>query len=200
MTHPSAVPPAGFPYQQQHYVPQPAVPGGHALARPGERLAAKLIDGALITAPLMVLLTVLVIAAVAIANDGYASSDPAQTWVVTLVAVFAAALIVGLIASALSYLYLVTYQVRTGSTVGKRTMKIRTLRMDGAPLDHTAARRRWLASEGIALLGLIPFVGSITGVYAWVDALWLLWDKPWQQCLHDKYARTIVVSSRGGAA
>jgi hypothetical protein len=25
------------------------------------------------------------------------------------------------------------------------------------------------------------------------DGLWQLWDKPWQQCLHDKFAGTVVV-------
>ncbi|MEU3454082.1 hypothetical protein ABZ671_10820 [Micromonospora sp. NPDC006766] len=25
------------------------------------------------------------------------------------------------------------------------------------------------------------------------DGFWQLWDKPWQQCLHDKFAGTVVV-------
>jgi hypothetical protein len=32
----------------------------------------------------------------------------------------------------------------------------------------------------------IPFLGLI-------DGLWQLWDKPLQQCLHDKAAQTVVV-------
>ena len=34
--------------------------------------------------------------------------------------------------------------------------------------------------------GLIPF-------FSYVDGLWQLWDKPYLQTLHDKFAQTVVV-------
>jgi hypothetical protein len=32
----------------------------------------------------------------------------------------------------------------------------------------------------------------VPGLY-YLDGLWQLWDKPYQQCLHDKWPRTGVV-------
>ncbi len=31
------------------------------------------------------------------------------------------------------------------------------------------------------------------GLFLLLDDLWPLWDKPWQQALHDKAAKTVVV-------
>ena len=43
----------------------------------------------------------------------------------------------------------------------------------------------------------VPVIGwivvSVLGVYNTIDSLWLLWDRPFQQCLYDKYAKTTVV-------
>jgi hypothetical protein len=64
-----------------------------------------------------------------------------------------------------------------------------------------------MAQDGMALLALIPLVGTVVGMYNWADSLWLLWDKPNRQCLHDKFGRTAVVklaaadlAARGGTA
>ena len=32
-----------------------------------------------------------------------------------------------------------------------------------------------------------------SALFTLVDCLWPLWDKPWQQALHDKAAKTVVV-------
>ena len=48
------------------------------------------------------------------------------------------------------------------------------------------------------MLTAIPFVGAAVGVYVLLDNLWLLWDRPNQQCVHDKYAKTIVVTAADG--
>jgi hypothetical protein len=34
---------------------------------------------------------------------------------------------------------------------------------------------------------------SVVPGLGWVDGLWQLWDKPWRQCLHDKFAQTLVI-------
>ena len=36
-------------------------------------------------------------------------------------------------------------------------------------------------------------VGAVVPFLSWLDGLWQLWDKPYQQCLHDKVAQTVVV-------
>ncbi len=73
---------------------------------------------------------------------------------------------------------------RDGQTIGKKVMKLRVVRLsDNRP--PTAGQA--------ALRTLIYFV--LSGVY--VDVLWCLWDKPWQQCLHDKAVTTIVVPADG---
>ena len=48
-----------------------------------------------------------------------------------------------------------------------------------------AATLRW-ATYTVGVLVL-------SSLFAIVDYLWPLWDKPWRQALHDKTARTIVV-------
>jgi hypothetical protein len=51
-------------------------------------------------------------------------------------------------------------------------------------MTRGVAARRWLAN--VVAGAIIPF-------WRWIDGLWQLWDKPYQQCLHDKFARTVVV-------
>jgi uncharacterized RDD family membrane protein YckC len=103
-------------------------------------------------------------------------------------------MLISLLSALFSYLYEVVYMHRTGQTVGKRLMRVRVVRVaDGGPIGTGEARRRWLAQDGVALLGVVPFVGSLVGMYNWLDSLWLLWDKPHRQCLHDKFGKTAVV-------
>jgi uncharacterized RDD family membrane protein YckC len=80
-------------------------------------------------------------------------------------------------------LYEVLYQARTGQTVGKRVMGIRTIQVDGGALTRGSATKRYLTQLGCSL---VPGLG-------YVDGLWQLWDKPLRQCLHDKAAQTVVV-------
>ncbi|MGB9376081.1 MAG: RDD family protein, partial [Mycobacteriales bacterium] len=88
-----------------------------------------------------------------------------------------------------SFLYEVPQLLRWGQTLGKRIARVRVLRFDGAPqLGLRAVVLRWLVQAAAPQL---PWVGI--GVWL-LDSLWLLWDKPWRQCLHDKAASTIVVS------
>ncbi|MFV2099559.1 hypothetical protein [Micromonospora sp. LOL_024] len=58
------------------------------------------------------------------------------------------------------------------------------------PLDATRTLDRRTAGKRY----LVQFVGgSLVPGGSHVDGLWQLWDKPWQQCLHDKFAGTVVV-------
>ncbi|MEU5661975.1 RDD family protein [Streptomyces longwoodensis] len=74
---------------------------------------------------------------------------------------------------------------RFGSTIGKRICKIRIVRSQSAlPLGFWRAMGRetfFFAAAVIPVLGLL-------------NPLWCCWDKPYQQCLHDKVADTMVIT------
>jgi uncharacterized RDD family membrane protein YckC len=84
----------------------------------------------------------------------------------------------------LAYVYEVEMMFRSGQTFGKRIMKIRIIPVDPAQtLTRGHAARRFLVEQGAQL---VPGLG-------WVDGLFQLWDKPYRQCLHDKFAKTLVI-------
>ena len=75
---------------------------------------------------------------------------------------------------------------RTGQTIGKKVMKIRIVPIDPtATLTRGAAAKRYLV-EFVAG-SLVPFLSAT------LDGFWQLWDKPYQQTLHDKAAKTVVI-------
>lgn len=82
--------------------------------------------------------------------------------------------------------YEVPQTVLYGMTVGKRIVgiRVRPLAEDRLP-SWTEGLIRW----GIMALGSL--IGG--GLFTLLDCLFPLWDKPWQQALHDKAAKTIVV-------
>jgi uncharacterized RDD family membrane protein YckC len=83
------------------------------------------------------------------------------------------------------YLYDVEYMHRSGQTLGKKIMKIRVV-----PIDPTATLTRGMAAKRY----LVQFVaGSFVPFFSYLDGLWQLWDKPYQQTLHDKAGQTVVV-------
>jgi hypothetical protein len=64
-------------------------------------------------------------------------------------------------------------------------MKIRVVPLTpAATLTRGMAAKRWLVGNVAAIF--IP-------LFSYVDGLWQLWDKPYRQCLHDKFAQTTVV-------
>jgi uncharacterized RDD family membrane protein YckC len=82
------------------------------------------------------------------------------------------------------------------ATPGKLLLGLRIrLRETPGPLSWSTIGLRWLGQSGIGLLGLVPFVGSLSGIYSLLDALWPLWDDN-RQAIHDKIAKTNVVQVR----
>jgi uncharacterized RDD family membrane protein YckC len=169
--------------------PRPTAPGGAPLASFGERLGAYLLDRMIISGiavlPALVLAMVLLLPPVldavrqARAGGGAVDLQHSGFFVRYLVV-----LLVSLIFQFLvGYWLEVTYQVRTGQTVGRKVLGIRTVPVDGGALTTSAAVRRYLAQF---LLSLVPGL-------AYLDGFWQLWDKPYRQCLHDKVARTLVI-------
>jgi uncharacterized RDD family membrane protein YckC len=168
-------------------VAPPAVaPSGQPLAGFGDRLVARLLDGLILgaaTAVLVVPIFVIIFARMATlqANDQGRITNPGSflaTILLTELGVF-------LLAIVATYVYEVEMMYRGGQTVGKRVMKIRVIPLrPGAPLTRAAAAKRWSISQ---------LVGAVIPLFSWLDGLWQLWDKPFQQCLHDKVAGTVVV-------
>jgi uncharacterized RDD family membrane protein YckC len=196
------IPPGYGPTPPVYYyrpAPPPVAADGRPLAEAGDRLVAWLIDSALIFVAMLipgvpVFYWVIRRAIDTInANLPPASSDVQfQTGPLfrPLFESEAVAVAVLLPFSVLiTYLYFVIYMARTGQTLGKKIMKITTVRqVDGGPISRIQARKRWLVMSISSLVA--PY-------FQYADLLWLLWDKPYRQCLHDKCAETVVVKVRG---
>jgi uncharacterized RDD family membrane protein YckC len=185
-TWPQEYPPPG-------YAPPPVLLGGYPLASPWERLGAKLLDHLVLLVPSLVVTTVFAVALVGLFGIDGGSIPP-----LAALAIGALALSLWtLVHAALYYAYLVSYQQRAGRTVGKRTLRLRIVTVDGGVPDRRAYQRRFLVENASWLVLIVPvlgfFVSSVSGILQWLDSLWCLWDRPLQQCLHDKYAGTAVV-------
>jgi uncharacterized RDD family membrane protein YckC len=74
---------------------------------------------------------------------------------------------------------------RNGQSLGKQAMRIRVVRESGDPVTLGNGLLR-------EVIGRQLLVAFTYGLYAVVDYLWPLWDRP-RQCLHDKVAQTRVV-------
>ena len=96
---------------------------------------------------------------------------------------YAGIVLLGLVASLL-YEAEFCYR-RGGQTVGKQVMRIRIV-----PLDPAATYRRGFAVKRWLMMDV---VSTLLPGFIYVDGLWQLGDQPYRQCLHDKYATTVVV-------
>ncbi len=205
---PYAAPPGGYPRPGPYAgmpgypppapgMPPPGFPGmsprGLPLASFGDRLLAVLIDGAVLIAASMVFIVPaflvffrMVLPDLTTTADGRPTSDPFTNFLIPMLALQG---VIFVVVFALSYVYQVEMMFKTGQTVGKRVMRIQVVPLDpAATLNRTAAAKRWAAAQ----IG-----GAVIPVFSYLDGLWQLWDKPWQQCLHDKFAGTIVVKVAG---
>ncbi|MFB9449784.1 RDD family protein [Dactylosporangium vinaceum] len=171
-------------------LPVPVAPNGMPLAGFGDRLLALLIDTAVLFGVAIVLAIPLfigifaVIAASVPTSESGAEPDAGLLIGVPLALEGAYLLLV----LAAQYVYHVEMFGKTGITWGKRAMKLRIIRTDNpsVPLTRGVLAKRWATQSVVGIF--IPF-------FSWIDGLWQLWDKPYQQCLHDKAAGTIVVKA-----
>ena len=176
--------------------PKPTAPNGAPLADFGDRFLAYLIDLAVAVGVGLVIAVPAVFGIIAVVGAQIASLDvdPETGQTVgepnfalllgPVLLIEFGALFLGLVAS---YLYHVElFPGRRAVTLGKRAMKLRVIRLDdpSAPITRGVAAKRWAMQF---------LVGSFVPLFSWVDGLWQLWDKPYQQCLHDKVAETVVV-------
>jgi uncharacterized RDD family membrane protein YckC len=189
---PGYAPPPWYAGPPRPMPPPPTLsPGGQPLASFADRLLAMLID----TAVFMVLGVVLAVPAVIVMfavvlpdvfqvkPDGtVVQPDLLHDLLLPFLWIELAILAISLVAA---YVYHVEMMFRTGQTYGKKAMKLRIVPLDPTrALDRRAAVKRFLVQNVAA--GVLPGLG-------YLDGLWQLWDKPWQQCLHDKFAETVVV-------
>ncbi|QKV94720.1 RDD family protein [Streptomyces sp. NA02950] len=155
----------------------PQLAGMPPLATPGQRFAARLID----TLVLGVIWTVALVATGALQYtlDHPGKQDMAR---VTLALVITMAVYFG---------YEGLMLARTGQTLGKRTLRIRVAMLSDGDVP---ARQGWVRAAVYALPGML--VPVLVGTVFWlVDSVSLLWDKPFRRALHDKAARTVVVTA-----
>ena len=82
----------------------------------------------------------------------------------------------------------VMFVARNGQSIGKKITGIKVVRSDGSPAS--LGRIFWLRNVIGAVLGLIPMVGAAFGL---VDCLMIFGQS--RQCLHDKFADTIVIKA-----
>ncbi|SEG78876.1 RDD family protein [Actinacidiphila yanglinensis] len=78
-----------------------------------------------------------------------------------------------------------------GQTVGKLALRIRAARLVDGGVPGSAG---WLRAAVYVLPAVLSAI--LIGPFFWlVNSLWCTWDRPFQQCLHDKAAKTVVVAA-----
>jgi uncharacterized RDD family membrane protein YckC len=164
----------------------PYAPNGMPLAGFGDRFLAYLIDVAVTMGVALVLAIPLVIGVIAVIAGSSATDSADAGPSFALLLLFELGYVVAIIGWI--YIYHVEMFGHTGVTWGKRAMKLQIIRLDdpSTPPTRGVMAKRWAVQN---------VVGSIVPFFSYVDNLWQLWDKPYQQCLHDKAAGTIVVKA-----
>ncbi|MEU8827303.1 RDD family protein [Streptomyces sp. NPDC048636] len=155
----------------------PQLAGMPPLATPGQRLAARLLD----TLVLGVIWTVALVATGALQ---YAVDHPGKQDMgrVIVALVLTMAVYFGYEGRMLS---------RTGQTLGKRALRIRVAMLSDGDVP---GRQGWARAAVYTLPGML--VPLLVGTVFWlVNSVSPLWDKPYRRALHDKVARTVVVTA-----
>jgi uncharacterized RDD family membrane protein YckC len=192
---PGHYPPPGYgPVPPRGYVPVPLSPDGRPLAGFGDRLLAYIIDalimgavGSLIWIPAFIWWFRRFAVEMTRLDSSYDPSDkiPADTFASFMVGYFVLLGVLLGVLMIISYIYQVEMSWRSGQTIGKRAMKLQVAPVEpGTERNRMMFVKRW-AVERVA--------GQFVPFFSYLDGLWQLWDKPLQQCLHDKAAHTVVV-------
>jgi uncharacterized RDD family membrane protein YckC len=123
--------------------------------------------------------------------EGEASSVPAVTERAANLQI-----VIVLLATALWFAYEVPAVANTGQTIGKRLLGIRVIRLDNPQrLGFGRSFRRW-NTMGLPTLLWCCGIGFVLQL---IDALFVAFDRPLHQALHDKSALTVVVHVRSSA-
>ena len=178
-------PPGYPPYQQPTYrpmPPQPLSPGGQPLADFGSRLLAYILDGLIVGGAAMVVALPVFFIVFFSMLDTTAEAPETGAFIGRILL-----LEVGLLAVLLvgHYFYYVEMIYRSGQTVGKKVAKVRVV-----PIDPSVRMTRGIAAKRF-LAHIVA--GTVIPFFSYLDGFWQLWDKPYLQTLHDKFAQTVVV-------
>lgn len=165
---------AGNPYGGEHGAADPLA-GMPPLAGRGRRLVARIIDAIIIGVPVGLIMSGIV------GWVDYTSTSNAETGKQATV-------------SGVTMLVYLVYEglmlTHRGQTVGKMAMRIRVAMLTDGSVPTTQAG--WVRAAVYTLPEIVPCCGLI---FWFVNVVWCTWDKPYQQCLHDKAAKTVVVST-----
>jgi uncharacterized RDD family membrane protein YckC len=168
--------------------------GSGALANPGRRLAARVLDSLLLLVLFAVLLTVTLLIAAphfgpifpsVYVNNNAAASEPTPGFVWIYLTIFGCGGATGIA----MLVYETVGTARYGRTLGKAWLRIRPVRVDGSPLGWGRALGR------VSIYWAFGFVSPL----GLIDPLFCLWDDK-QQCLHDKVVDSIVINDDTGSA
>jgi uncharacterized RDD family membrane protein YckC len=186
----------GYPYTGT----TPPQPHGLPLATPGARLLARLVDG-------LLLLGLNVVVNGWFVYRLWLEIEPTVTEIWRRAAVGDTStegipllgervpdllLTILVIATALWFAYEVPAVANTGQTPGKRLLRIKVMRMESTePLSFGRSFRRWNTMGFPTLLWYCFGVGLVLQL---IDVLFVPFDRPLHQALHDKSAQTVVVA------
>lgn len=163
--------PYGSPYGHTGEDPLAGMP---PLANRGKRLLARIVDALIIGIPVGIL-TALAAGGEAVLGTGGSGNTYWQQAVYVLVYLVYEGLML----------------TQSGQTVGKKLVKIRVAMLDDGSVPGGSPG--WLRAGVYSIPPLVPCLGF---VFWLVNVLFCTWDKPYQQCVHDKAARTVVVEAR----
>jgi uncharacterized RDD family membrane protein YckC len=134
-----------------------------------QRVGAALIDGLILTVPVVAIVAIALVAGNPDDEDDASWGVVAITYLLSLVAPF---------------LYYTIFHGRpSGQTLGKRAVRIRVVGDNGAPIGYARAFGRYAITVVFAFACFIPLL---------LDYLWPLWDKK-KQSWHDKIVSSVVV-------
>ncbi|MFD7238082.1 RDD family protein [Streptomyces syringium] len=160
----------GNPYGDQYGASDPLA-GMPPLASRLRRLVARIIDGLLVSVPISLIFSLAW-------RDYDPWNDNAKSTSLSIVI------------AVVYFCYEGMMLTSRGQTVGKMAMKIRVAMLDNGAIP--AGRAGWTRAAVYSLPEVVPCCGFLFWL---VNVLWCTWDKPYQQCLHDKAAQTVVVSA-----
>ncbi|GAA2689786.1 hypothetical protein GCM10010400_63550 [Streptomyces aculeolatus] len=169
--HPGSPGHGGAPYG----APDPRLAGMPPLGGLGRRLLARIIDALIVYIPVSLFLTLIG------QIDDFADTDNTGSqygW--------------GIFGILAYLVYEGLMLTRSGQTVGKMLMSIRVGMLENGAVP--AGGPGWIRAAVYSLPGIVPCIGTLFWLY---NVLSCTWDRPYRQCVHDKAAKTVVVSTEG---
>ncbi|MEU5049868.1 RDD family protein [Streptomyces sp. NPDC021096] len=160
----------GNPYGDQFGAADPLA-GMPPLASRFRRLIARIIDGLIVSIPVSVVFSL------ATWNYNPWNDQGKSTGLSIIIAV-------------VYFVYEGLMLTTRGQTLGKMAMKIRVAMLDNGAIPE--GQPGWTRAAVYSLPEIVPCCGF---VFWLVNVLWCTWDQPYHQCIHDKAAKTVVVST-----